>query len=44
MFDDEKEKTSDSSAKKEDSKDISEKTWEEDDDWMDDPSGINPGC
>ncbi len=25
-------------------KDLSEKTWEDDDDWMDDPSGINPGC
>ncbi len=24
-------------------KDLSNKTWE-DDDWMDDPSGINPGC
>ncbi len=25
-------------------KSISEKTWEDDDDWMEDPSGINPGC
>ncbi len=25
-------------------KSISEKSWEDDDDWMDDPSGINPGC
>ncbi len=25
-------------------KKISEKTWDDDDDWMEDPSGINPGC
>ncbi len=25
-------------------KKISDKTWDDDDDWMNDPSGINPGC
>ncbi len=36
---DEKEESKEQPTKK-----ISEKTWEDDEDWMDDPSGINPGC
>ncbi len=31
------------SQSQEETKKISEKTWE-DDDWLDDPSGISPGC
>lgn len=40
---DDKEKTNDK-EQEEATKNISEKTWEDDDDWMEDPSGINPGC
>ncbi len=44
---DDKEKISGREQEKEQeevTKEIAEKTWENDDDWMDDPSGINPGC
>ncbi len=41
---DEKEKTDAEEKEELAAKDISEKTWEDDDDWMNDPSGINPGC
>jgi len=34
----------DAAKKSETTKNISEKTWEDDEDWMDEPSVINPGC
>ncbi len=37
-------KEKDTAENQETIKSISEKTWEDDDDWMEDPSGINPGC